>query len=176
MCWNSQCVLTNLVLFCLFFFFSYCVKSDSQVPSLFFMGGGEWGIGRQGLDYFSVSGRVWKLSSCNFGQNTAYAFVHSKTIRLISSFCWWKLSAVGPTWWFHGPLVSMGFGSSLPTCMCGANGFLVLSLLLDSLTSLAQWRSQISLSVILHDIRSIKKHLYSAPVVNISRSASQCIW
>lgn len=99
MCWNSQCVLTNLVPFCLFFFpFGIVVLKVTPRCQLFFKGGGEMGLGGLGLDYLSVSSRVWKLFSCNFGQNTAYTFVHSKMIRLISSFCWWKLPAIGHTW------------------------------------------------------------------------------
>lgn len=122
MCWNSQCVLTNLVPF---FFFSlsllwYCVKSDSQVPTFFFKGGNEGD--RKTRSRLSVSGRVWKLSSsCDFGQNTAYAFVHSKMIRLIHSFCWWKLPAISHMWWFMALWLAWVL-VSLPTTMCGVNG------------------------------------------------------
>lgn len=144
------------------------------MPTLFFKGGGEKGLGKLDLDYFSAV--EFERFPCIFGQNTAYTFVHSKTIRLISSFCWWKLPAIGHMWWFVALRLAWVLVSHFPHVCVGLMAFWCSAFYFWLLDFLAQWWSQISLSVILYDTFSIRKHLYSAPVVNISRSAFQCIW
>lgn len=110
MCWNSQCVLTNLVP--LFFSFGIVLLKVTPRCQLSFVRVGVKGIGRLSLDHLSASGRVRKLaSSRDFGQNTAYAFVHSKTIRVIRRLLLVDTTSHKSDAVIHGPLISVGFGS-----------------------------------------------------------------